>query len=530
MRIPALLRSIRLRLVILFILVTSTTLAAFGQYGQSTLSDRLEQRFSQLMHATVMRLEVGLNDLIWNVDHEGIERNLDVEMLQEEINAIQVFDGQDSLLTTALRDPQGLVIKGQINDDFTGIRVQTLLYRGKPPADSPSATGAGPDYLGRTVVYFSRNHIDQALNADRQRWMTEALVVDLVLVLALAFSLRMVFVPLKRLRDALFELAGSGDEGARELPETGSTEFSEVIRGFNLTQRKVQQVMQRHAQASQQAHDSAARAEQALAQLQSTQQSLVQSEKLSSLGGMVAGVAHEINTPVGITLTSASMLLDASDKLQAQLEQGSLRKSEIVAYVALACESSRLILSNSERAAQLIQSFKQVASDQTSEQRRSYDLQQYLDEILASLRPSLRKHKAQVNVQCAEAITLDGYPGALAQVMTNLTMNALTHAFKDEREGGNIDIVATRIDDRVVIQFRDDGCGIAPENLGKVFEPFFTTRRGQGGTGLGLNITHNIIVKQFGGTLQVQSEPNKGSCFTLEFPLVSPQQITGDRT
>ncbi len=514
-------KSIRVRLVILFIVVTTTTLATIEMYGQYQLSHRLEQRFSQLMNVTIKRLEMGMPDLVWNVDKEGILRNLVVEMLQDEINAIQVFDTKDRLLAAALRDPQGHVIQGQISDDFNGIRLEMKMYHGDLGVGNTQAGTAARYYLGRAVVYFSRKNIDRELRVHTLRWMTEALVVDLVLVLAMALSLQMVFVPLQRLRDALFGLADSGDEVVQELPEAGHTEFVDVIRGFNLTQRKVRQVMQRHAQAMQEAHASAERAKQAFAELQSAQQSLVQAEKLASLGSLVAGVAHEINTPVGITLTSASVLLDASDDLQVKLTQGSLRKSEITAYVTLACKSARLILSNSERAANLIQSFKHVASDRTSEHRRSYDLQQYLEEIISSLRPRLKQSKTLVKIECSQVIELDGYPGAMAQIITNLTMNALVHAFKG-REEGRIQITVEQKADRVEMRFCDNGCGIVPEHIGKIFEPFFTTMNGQGGTGLGLNIAYNIMTQQFGGTILVQSELGQGSCFVMDFPRKSP--------
>ncbi len=517
-------KSIRIRLVILFIVVTTTTLAAFGMYGQFQLSHRLELRFSQLMHATARRLEMGMPDLVWNVDQEGILRNLVVEMLQDEINAIQVFDTKDKLLAAALRDPEGHVIKGQISDDYKGIRLETKMFHCDLGVVCTQAGTAARYYLGRVEVYFSRENIDRELHAHTLRWMTEALVVDLVLVLALALSLQMVFVPLQRLRDALFGLADSGDEVVQELPEAGHTEFVDVIRAFNLTQSRVRQVMQRHTQARQEAHASAGRAEQAFSELKSAQQSLVQAEKLARLGSMVAGVAHEINTPVGITLTSASVLLDASDKIEAQLTQGSLRKSEITTYVTLACKSARLILRNSERAANLIQSFKHVASDQTSEHRRSYDLQQYLEEIISSLRPRLKQSKALVHVECFQAIQLNGYPGAMAQIITNLTMNALVHAFKGSDEG-RIQITAKQKADWVEMRFCDNGCGISPEHIGRIFEPFYTTMNGQGGTGLGLNIAYNIMTKRFGGTILVQSELGKGSCFVLNFPSISPNPL-----
>ena len=513
-------RSIRFRLLALFVLVTTGTLALFGWYGQQQLEDRLDARFSQLQRATLSRLEIGLVEPVWNVDSNGILRNLDVEMLQDEVNAIQVFGARGELLATALRDPQGKVVKGQIIDDFEGIRVETRLSRDGLAAARFAAPDRGS--LGRVVVYFSKERIGRELAADRQRWITETLVLDLVLVLALSLSLQTVFIPLRRLRNALFELAGSEGDEVHELPESGRTEFVEVIRGFNLTHRKVRQVMLRHALAVVEARKAADKTALAYRELQAAQASLVEAEKFSSLGALVAGVAHEINTPVGISLTSASTLAEASERMQLQMDAGGVRKSDFSNYLDIALESSRLILANSERAAQLIQSFKQVAVDQTNELRRTYDLRHYLDEIISSLKPALRHGSARITVQCPPGLLLDGYPGSLAQVITNLTMNSLIHGFRG-RESGCIDISVESLGEDVTLKFRDDGVGIPEENLGQVFEPFFTTRRAQGGTGLGLNIAYNIMVSRFGGGLRVQSALGSGTSFILRFPRVSPR-------
>ncbi len=513
--------SIRFRLIVLFIVVTATTLSAFGMYARFQLSRNLELRFSQLTHATLKRLEISVSEPMWNFDSSGLFSILEAEMLQTEVNAIQVFDPQMRLFVSAVRDSQGHIVAGLTPDSPQGVHVETDLFRGTKEVVAALPFDAKRKSLGHVVVYFSRDHIDAALHADAVRWITEALVIDLVLVLSLTLSLGMVFKPLRRLRDALFDLARQSGDEVQELPETERTEFGEVIQGFNQTQRKLKQVMLRHSQAEEAARMAASKTEQAYAELQSAQQSLLQSEKLASLGSLVAGVAHEINTPVGITLTSASVLLESTEKLQVTIASGAIRKSEIVSYAELAAESAQLIMSNAERAAHLIQSFKQVAVDQTSEQRRQYTLKTYLDEVMSSLHPVLRMARAQVAVVCPNSIVLDGYPGAMAQVLTNLTMNALTHAFKRD-VGGNIEISADMNGETVFMQFRDDGCGIPPEHIGKIFDPFFTTRRGLGGTGLGLNIVFNIMVKQFGGTITVSSEPGKGSCFYLQFPRISP--------
>ena len=248
---------------------------------------------------------------------------------------------------------------------------------------------------------------------------------------------------------------------------------------------------------------------------------LVRSEKLAALGSLVAGVAHEINTPLGIIVTSASVLEDASAAINENVQQGAIRKSQMLEYLKVALESSRLISANANRAAHLIQSFKQVAVDQTSEQRRVFDLNVFLADLITSLNPSLKKSKISIElIQTDEKIRMDSYPGLLAQVLTNLTMNSLTHAFHN-RSQGHIVISVSLLNDMVSIQFKDDGCGIAGEILDKIFDPFFTTRRGQGGTGLGLNIVFNIISKQFGGAISAHNNPDGGALFQIVIPRVT---------
>jgi signal transduction histidine kinase len=188
-------------------------------------------------------------------------------------------------------------------------------------------------------------------------------------------------------------------------------------------------------------------AEQALQQLVQTQQTLVESEKLASLGSLVAGVAHEINTPVGITLTTASHLATSTLHITEKLDNGGIKKSDFQAYLDSASECCELILSNAERAASLIHSFKQVAVDQTSEQRRDFQLNDYLNEIVTSLKPRFKRSQTNITIDCEDDLLLDSYPGAISQVVTNLLVNALVHGF-EEKPGGNIHIHAERYSSR----------------------------------------------------------------------------------
>jgi signal transduction histidine kinase len=252
--------------------------------------------------------------------------------------------------------------------------------------------------------------------------------------------------------------------------------------------------------------------------LQSARDSLVRAEKLASLGGLVAGVAHEINTPVGVSLSAASFLVERVNEFAASLGARQLKRSDVEALVTHAREASDLILRNMTRAGALIQSFKRVSADQASEARREFDLAQTLDEVVRSVLPSFKHQPVRVVVDAPPGLMLDSFPGAVGQIVTNLVQNAVLHAFPDERAGVVL-ITAQSVDPaQVRLEVADDGAGMAPDVLEQAFEPFFTTKRQSGGTGLGLHIVHNLVVNVLGGSLGVASQLGEGTRFTMDFP------------
>jgi histidine kinase len=259
-----------------------------------------------------------------------------------------------------------------------------------------------------------------------------------------------------------------------------------------------------------------------LQSLRHAQKQLIESEKLASLGQLVAGVAHEINTPVGVAVTGASTLAEETARLEDLYRQGTMKRSDLDKFIDTASTISKLLLSNMERAAMLVQSFKEVAIDQTSQERRIFHLRTYIDEVLLNLTPILRKTEHQVVVECDERIEADTYPGALSQVLTNFVMNALMHAFDDGDGGaakGTMTISATQLSpDMIELRFADNGKGIAPEHLPRIFDPFFTTMRGRGGSGLGLNIVYNLVSAGLQGTISAESEVGAGTVFVVRFP------------
>jgi len=255
----------------------------------------------------------------------------------------------------------------------------------------------------------------------------------------------------------------------------------------------------------------------AIETLRAAQSQLVEAEKMAALGGLVAGVAHEINTPLGMCVTMVSHLGDQVRALHGKYD-GGLRRRDLEEFMSTCDQSVAIIETNLTRAAELVRSFKLVAVDQSSEARRQFRVAEYLGEVLMSLRPQLKKSAVQVELELDPAIEIESFPGVIAQITTNLVVNALIHAF-GPREPGTIRIAGHVDGDRFELSFSDDGAGMSDDVRQHVFDPFFTTRRGEGGSGLGLHIVYNQVTQTLGGTIACSSAPGQGTRFTIRFPV-----------
>ncbi len=266
-------------------------------------------------------------------------------------------------------------------------------------------------------------------------------------------------------------------------------------------------------------------AEAALRNLQETQNFLIEAEKLAALGRLVAGVAHEINNPVGTSLTVASSLERKASAFTAEVARGDLKRSSLNEFLDICHTASTQLICNLTRAAELVKSFKQVATDRNQSNQRTFDLGDLTEQVFVSLRPSLGKQGVTLNVECQPGLTMNSYPGPYGQVLTNLLLNSIAHAFPGGN-GGKVDVKAQASGhDHVEIVFFDDGCGMSLDVRRKAFDPFFTTRRDQGGTGLGLHIVHSIVANCLGGRLNLDSEPNKGTKIQIILPRVAPSAV-----
>lgn len=250
--------------------------------------------------------------------------------------------------------------------------------------------------------------------------------------------------------------------------------------------------------------------------LKITQDKLIEAEKMSSLGVLVAGIAHEVNTPIGIGLTGVTHFLEITKKLNIQYEDDNMSQEEFEEYLRTSTEIANLINSNLHKTAQLIKNFKQISFDQSSEEKRTFNLKEYIEEILFSIHNITRKTNIKIINTCDEDTDIHSYPGAISQVMTNLIINSIRHGF-EEKQNGIITINAEKQEQVIKLIYTDNGRGIPKENLPKIFDPFFTTNREKGGTGLGLNILYNIVSTTLHGTIKCISEENQGVKFIILF-------------
>jgi len=294
--------------------------------------------------------------------------------------------------------------------------------------------------------------------------------------------------------------------------DTARKQAKEKIRLMN------EELEQRVANRTAQLKEANLALKQSLATVKKTQDRMVQTEKMASLGSLVAGVAHEINTPVGIGVTASSLLEEKTQQINKLHASGKMKRSDLEKYLKAANDASASILSNLNRAADLIRSFKEVAVDQSNEARRSFRVKDYINNILLSLRPQLKKTAHNVQIECPENLKINSYPGAFSQIVTNLVMNSLLHGFTGI-DRGEIQIKFSRTDADYRLMYSDNGVGMDENTRRNIFDPFFTTERASGGTGLGMYIVFNLVTQTLNGKINCESEPEKGTFIAIKIPL-----------
>lgn len=534
LRSPIAIRLIRVTFG-LYVLVAA--LVAGAQIGEEYLGSLESVQRELTVYAG--GFESGLGSALWALDTEELQSIVAGMTRMPGIVGVKVVDHRRAR-TFAVA---GAVLDGSGTAMWYGrdgrpapaheTGILTGLFGQEHPVQHTHATGS--TLVGYVTIYSSSGAV---LN---RVWVPIAFVLGGAVVKTTALWLIFFFVsrrllaqPLARLTEAVGRIDPRTGEGADLVPEPGrNDELAALEHAFaDLARRLREETEARNwleagleaevARRTEEAEAARCAAERALAELNETQAHLVRAEKMASLATLVAGVAHEINTPVGIVVTASSHLIDEARRMEGRARDGSLRRADLDSFLGSVAEAGSIVLSNGRRAAQLVQSFKRVAVDEASEERRVFSLDDYVRDVLATLGPRLSRGPVRLELVLSPGLELDSFPGALAQALTNLLLNAMVHAFPDG-SGGRI-LVTTGEDgrDHVVLTVSDDGTGIAPTLLPRIFDPFVTTSRGTGGSGLGLHIVYNRVTLTLGGTIGVNSRPGLGTTFTLRLPRVAP--------
>ena len=433
------------------------------------------------------------------------------------------------LVTAIAADPSVTLIKVyDINNGVLLEYARQALSEAAPIVRTRAITRDG-EYLGQVVInYSTATAIDEAWRASAQLLSIIALQLLVSFILIGAWLSRRVLKPLETLRLSANRITEGDLQSA--VPALRNDEFGQLSARLDAMRDSLAQSVARLEERVEERTFALravnSRLQTTLDNLQRMQNLLVQSEKLASLGSLVAGVAHELNTPIGTGVTVVSTISDKCVELRRQIERG-IRRSQLDAMIDDIETASALAQKSLQRAARLIHDFKQVAVDQTSSRRREFEMHEMLREMMAAVRLRHKHSPVAIEVIAPPGIAMDSYPGTLEQVLTNLIDNAIIHG-AEGRADCVVTIEATRQDARTTLTVTDNGNGIPAENLARIFDPLFTTQLGKGGSGLGLSIVYGLVTGVLGGHIVVESVAGGGTTFALELPLVAPKRAGGD--
>ena len=452
-------------------------------------------------------LQAGLVLPLWEITPESGTPLLDAVSTDVSVVAIRVLDAEG---TAVLQFSRG-------NEKADNGPEEIIVKR---------AIEKSGEALGSvTIVYGTSMAREEAMHASRL--LLAVVVAQLLVSFALigTWLTRRVLRPLNALR-ASAETIAAGDL-VSPVPRLHHDEFGVLASRLDSMRDSLAQSVtgleERVERRTNELQVVNARLHETLDDLRRMQQSLVQSEKLASLGSLVAGLSHELNTPIGTGVTIVSTIVERCTDLQRQVVAG-IRRSQLDSFIEDVSKAALLAQSSLERAAQLVHDFKQVAVDQTSSRRRTFQLSDLIREMMVALKIRYKHSLVRIDVAIPDAITMDSYPGAIEQIISNLVENAVVHAFEGCVQC-RVEITAVvdgASSDSVILRVADNGNGIPADHLDRIFDPFFTTRLGKGGSGLGLSIAYGLVTGMLGGRISVESAPGNGARFTLELPLKAP--------
>jgi two-component system NtrC family sensor kinase len=483
--------SVRLRLAALLMLAVTGLTGAIGLWSYELQRDRLVESRLQFEREITQQLARPMASAMWNFDRTAAR-----VLMEAKLGAV--------VHGITAKDPEGKVWLERTSASPIPEDPSQLLVLELPQVDGSA--------VGSLVVRWSDSKLEKANTQSVRVLVVQMVALNVLLLVVLWVGLdRLLLRRLATLQLAL-DQAASQEQGSQvvDLPVRRHDEFGAITNSINAITHRLRTELAAGLKAEQEARES-------LSTLRSAQESLVRAEKMAALGNLVAGVSHELNTPIGNIVMVASTQQERVRQFGQDVAANKVTRKGLQEYLDQSREGAEIVFNSATRAADLIQSFKQVAVDQASERLRSFDLATQLAEIISITSPLFSKSGVEVQRDLASGILMKTYPGPLGQVVTNMLANAVLHGLEKQADG-IIKVSCRQHMGRAVIEVQDNGCGMSPDVQSKIFDPFFTTKLGRGGSGLGLHICHNLVYGPLQGSIRVQSEVGQGTTFTIEIP------------
>lgn len=520
-------KSIWRRFVYLVVL-TSAIFAIASLIISSTIEKKsIQESISYEMDTILDEYVISMVDPLWEYDLQYLEVQADILLKRPIISQITIVD-----------KIRGIIIDKNDEADNT----ESIVYYGER-AIIKNGVNIGTLKIGITPLPFiEKSNIE--LRSKVIMILLETFVLAFLIIL-LSYSITK---PLNELSNDMIDFA-SGNY-SKKISITSNDEIGKLATTFNQMARKIEEADAELKSLNQSLEskleertfelrrtneyleESLSQSEEiqaeleikneeledAMEQLQYSNKQIIEATKSNITGQLIASVAHEIKTPVGVILTTNSYILKEIEDFNDKVNSGNLKRSDLSHFLDTIHEASININRNLNNTITLISNFKEVAVDQTSQRRRSFDLGNYIQETVSNLKPVFKHTPFKINISCPEGIKVDSYPGAYSQILTNLIMNSIKHGFGN-RDHGTINIEASADESHITIVYKDDGKGISANHLEDIFTPFFSTSHNKGGSGLGLSVIKNLVERRLQGTIVCNSEPNDGVQFTIILPI-----------
>jgi len=508
--------SIRIKLIILVmgVMLLSIFSAAWLEYIRVVSSSKEQM----VEHSTITANLLGDLSLTYMLFDDKIGASEELKKFRNFKNVIYgaIYDKSGNIFASYKSKASSLAVPAVISHNSKTIIEEGDVWTTQIPIVEK----------GDLLAYIQVAYSTEKLKKIRDEFIYSVLKIILIIsVIAFLLTVKLqefIYVPIVKLRDSMKDIAISGRYDIN-LKKYANDELGSLYDGFNVMMRQLfmrkNELLDLNKTLENRVHTRTKELQISLDTLQSTQTKMIEAEKMAALGGLVAGVAHEINTPIGLSVTGITHLKDMTDNLKKLYDKHDMSQDDFEDYLSTSVELNQSIYINLRRAAELVQSFKKIAVDQSIEGMYTFELRERIEHVIISFRSKFKQTNISINLDCDKSLKIFSDPGAIAQIFTNLLTNSLIHGFS-KKDFGRIDIKVYSDNNNIHIIYKDNGKGIEESTLPKIFNPFFTTNREAGGTGLGLHIIYNIVSTQLGGTIQAKSILNNG----VEFEIVLKQE------